>query len=138
MPRKSAAALSVVMPLKGVGRLRPRRELPEQVAKVFVEIVETVPADHFKASDIPLIEQYAFSILLGREAYEHLAKEGQIIAGRTSPWVVCLEKATRAITALCMRLRLAPQSRMRPETVGRAAQGYKRPSALDTMGIDDD
>ena len=137
MPRKSAAALSTITPLKDAGRVRPSRDLPEQVASVFREIVASVPAEHFKTSDVPLIEQYAFAVILGREAYGHLAKEGQIVAGRTSPWVVCMEKSTRAVTALCMRLRLAPQARMRPETTATRVKGY-RPSAYELMKFDDD
>jgi hypothetical protein len=123
MPRKSSAALSVVTPLVEAGRVRPRRELPENVASAFREIVATVPAEHFKTSDMPLIEQYAFAIVLGRESFKHLSEEGQVVAGRTSPWVTCFEKSQRVVTALCMRLRLAPQARIRPETVGRRQGG---------------
>src|SRR5262245_25740641 len=119
MPRKSTAALAIVTPLSDAGRLRPRRELPEDVANVFREIVNSVPNDHFTRADAPAVEQYAFAILLGRESFKHLSDEGQVISGRTSPWVVCFEKAQRAVTALCMRLRLAPQARIRPETAGR-------------------
>ena len=136
MPRKSAAALGVVTAVKEAERVQPSRDFPEPVASVFREIVASVPPEHFRTSDVPLIEQYAFAILLGREAYEHLAKEGQIVAGRTSPWIVCMEKSTRAVTALCMRLRLAPQARMRPETTASRMKGYT-PSAYETMRFDD-
>src|SRR5262245_148032 len=98
MPRKTSAALSVVTPLIEAGRVRPRRELPENVTSVFREIVATVPAEHFKTCDVPLIEQYAFAIVLGREAYKFLSEEGQVVGGRASPWVTCFEKSQRAVT----------------------------------------
>src|SRR5690242_8592982 len=116
--RKSAASLSVAASAREM-RLRPRPETPKEIATIFRELVASMPAEHFTATDAPLIEQYAQAIVLGREAYDHLQSEGQVISGRASPWVTCLEKAQRAAVALSMRLRLAPQSRIKAEKVGR-------------------
>jgi hypothetical protein len=44
---------------------------------------------------------------------------GPIVDGKASPWLVVQEKAVRAMTALSMRLRLSPQSRLDPKTVAR-------------------
>jgi Phage terminase, small subunit len=115
----SDASLNVI-PITDRSRMRPRQGAPAEVATVFMELVLSMPADHFRRTDAPLIEAYAQAIVLGREAYEHLQSEGQVIAGRTSPWVTCLEKAHRSAVALSMRLRLAPQSRLKAEAVGRS------------------
>ena len=91
----SDASLNVI-PITDRSRMRPRQGAPAEVATVFMELVLSMPADHFRRTDAPLIEAYAQAIVLGREAYEHLQSEGQVIAGRTSPWVTCLEKAHRS------------------------------------------
>jgi hypothetical protein len=44
---------------------------------------------------------------------------GAVINGKASPWITIQEKAVRAMVALTMRLRLSPQSRIDPLTVGR-------------------
>ena len=119
MARKSLAALNVVTPLAGGGRLRPHPGVSNAIVEAFNAIVGTMPKEHFRSCDAPLVEQYAQAIVQSREAYEHLSREGQVIAGRVSPWVTVQEKAHRMMSALCMRLRLAPQARMRVEKAGR-------------------
>jgi phage terminase small subunit len=86
--------------------------LPPEIKLIFGEIVSTMPADHFRATDGPLVEQYAQAIALARSAYANLTEEGPVVAGRANPWLVVLEKAHRSSVALSMRLRLSPQSRM--------------------------
>jgi chaperonin subunit len=51
---------------------------------------------------------------------------GAVIDGKPSPWITVQEKAVRAMVALSMRLRLSPQSRIDPKTLGRQ-QGYVGP-----------
>ena len=67
----SDASLNVI-PITDRSRMRPRQEAPAEVATVFMELVSSMPADHFRRTDAPLIEAYAQAIVLGREAYEHL------------------------------------------------------------------
>jgi hypothetical protein len=42
-----------------------------------------------------------------------------VIEGKPSPWIYVQEKAIRTLTALSMRLRLSPQSRIDPKAVAR-------------------
>ncbi len=42
-----------------------------------------------------------------------------MIDGKASPWLMVQEKSVRALTALSMRLRLSPQSRIDPKAIGR-------------------
>src|SRR5680860_1696265 len=119
MPRKSTAALGVLVPLGRTPRLRPRDDMPAAVAAIFVETVETMPEDHFRPSDTALLESFCQAVALAREAYRQVEKQGPVDEkGRMSAWVTVLEKQHRVISNAAMRLRLAPQARIRPETVG--------------------
>jgi phage terminase small subunit len=121
--RKSAAALSVVRVDGSSEKLRPRANCSAAVRAIFNEICAQLPSDHFRPTDAPLLEQYCQAIALARQAFEQLEVEGPVIAGRTSPWIVVLEKAHRSSVALSMRLRLSPQQRVDPKTVGRRSAG---------------
>src|SRR5262245_29157425 len=119
MPRKSAAALAVVRVDGKPVRLRPRDGAPADVAAVFKQIVATVAVDHFRPADGDLLEQLCQGIVLSRQAFDQLQREGPVVNGKASPWVVVLEKAHRSCVALSARLRLSPQQRVDPKTVGR-------------------
>jgi phage terminase small subunit len=125
MPRKSIAALAFKP--HASARLAPRSGLSSEVRLIFVELVGRMPPDHFRETDAPLIEQYAQSIALARQAYANLTEEGSVVAGRANPWLIVLEKAHRSSVALSMRLRLSPQSRMDRKAVrnGPALSAYE-------------
>lgn len=133
MPRKSAAALTVVpVNVTGRARLRAPAGLSEAVREIFVELVTANDVGHFSRSDVPLLVEYATAIAQARRAAEGMEKEGPVVRGRSSPWLVVQEKATRAMVALSMRLRLSPQSRFDARAASRSAA---RPgSAYDVMG----
>jgi phage terminase small subunit len=78
------------------------------------KILASQASSHWRSGDEFLVEQYAQSILAAREAYAHLETEGYVLAnGRSNPWLVPWEKATRASVALAARLRLSPQQETR-------------------------
>jgi hypothetical protein len=54
--------------------------------------------------------QYCAASVLGERAMAEL-REAPVIEGKTSPWLAVFEKASRAMVALSMRLRLSPQAR---------------------------
>lgn len=89
---------------------------------VFLDIVSTVAGDHFAPCDLPLLEQYAIAAAQAREAAEVLGREGAVVDGKASPWIVVQEKAQRAMVALAMRLRISPQARFDRLKAGRAAR----------------
>jgi P27 family predicted phage terminase small subunit len=111
MPRKSRAELSFVPLDARTSRLRPPADLPDAERAVFLDIVGTCDAKHFRPSDLPLLTTYCSSTVVAAQAAEHLRNDGPVIAGRVSPWVTVREKATREMVALSMRLRLSPQAR---------------------------
>jgi hypothetical protein len=133
MPRKSSAALAVLTPRRPRAQLAPSRDAPAAVKAIFAEIVSMVPADHFKPSDWPLLEEYATAISWARRAAEALDREGPFDAsGRPSGWLLVQEKSVRAVVALAARLRLSPQHRMEPKVAGRRAD-HPRPSVYDLV-----
>jgi P27 family predicted phage terminase small subunit len=137
MPRKSVASLTILSAADPptTGRLRPPPHLSEAATIVFKELVSAASPDHFAHSDMPLLASYAEAIVIARQSAEALEREGAVISGRTSPWLTVREKSVREMVALSMRLRLAPQSRLKAEAVGRRPGG--RPNYLDTV-IDDE
>ena len=100
--------------------LRPRPDAPLEVRQIFESLVGSVVADHFRAGDADLLEQYAVAILLARQAYAEIEAGGPVVGGKASPWLVVLEKAHRSSVALSGRLRLAPQMRGDARSAGRA------------------
>jgi phage terminase small subunit len=68
---------------------------------------------------MPLLEGYAEAIVLCRQANAELAQHGAVLNGKASPWLTVQEKATRAMVALSMRLRLSPQARLEGRNVAR-------------------
>ena len=112
MPRKSAAALSIVPPATpDPPGIDPPVGLIEPVRARFLEIVNAVHPDHFTSADIPLITEYATACNLARQAALALQRE-PVVNGRPSAWLVIQEKSLRTIAVLAMRLRLCPQGRM--------------------------
>jgi predicted metal-binding membrane protein len=120
-----------------VPQLAPSGDAPAAVVEVFREILAATPAEHFVPADAPLIQAYAEAIVLARQAAVELVRDGPVIAGRTSPWIVVQEKAHRAIAALSARLRLSPQHRSDSRGAGRKSGGA-RPSVYQVMEQDGD
>jgi phage terminase small subunit len=93
------------------------------------------PRDHFRPSDMPLLEQYCQACLLARAAFEEITANGPVIDGKPSPWVAILAAAHKSSAALAARLRLAPQARATARTTGRN-QNARAPSAFDLMRLE--
>jgi hypothetical protein len=104
---------------------------------VFREILVAAPQDHLKMGDEHLVEAFAQAVVLARQASAELAARGPVIEGRTSPWVIVLEKQHRAISAISARLRLSPQHRFDTRAAGRRADTSKR-SIYEVMAADDE
>jgi phage terminase small subunit len=85
--------------------------LSEREATIFRDLVRSVDSAHFVESDLPLLTAYAQASAQHERAVMALRREGEVVNGRPSPWIVVQEKAVRAMTALAMRLRLSPQAR---------------------------
>ena len=109
----------------GLTRLRPPPELGEAEREIWVSIVAACGAKHFERSDNPLLVRYCQNVVLARQAAAALTREGAIIGGRPSPWLIVAEKCDRALVALAMRLRLSPQARREaPKAKGQLPSPY--------------
>ncbi len=118
MPRKLAAALSVI-PVDGKpSRLHPPSSLSEAERKIFIDLVKCCEPSHLRKSDLPLLVRYCETIVMADQAAAELRK-GTVVDGRPSPWLAVQREAIKAMVALSMRLRLSPQSRFDPKTTGR-------------------
>lgn len=126
----------VAVDVQGKPRLRPPEGLAPEVRAVFVDHVNANDPKHFVRSDTALLVEYATASVMARRAAEALEREGLVVAGRPNPWLVVQEKQVRAMTALAMRLRLAPQSRIDARGAGRTSrdQGPRGIEALTGLG----
>jgi len=123
--RKSAASLLPV----GVGgeqaRLVPPAFLSAEEASLFAEVVAACDVGHFRKSDEPLLVAFVQATLMSREAAHNPSN------------IMVWEKATRMQATLATRLRLAPQSRIDPKTLGRQSEPPRGPMPWEREGDQD-
>jgi phage terminase small subunit len=106
MPRKSAAELAITPAPTWSTRLRPPATLSPPASVEFVRIVTTEEAQHFRASDLPLLTQYCEAAALAERAARELQRDDA-----EACWLTRWDKATRVMAGLSMRLRISPQAR---------------------------
>ena len=116
--RISAAELSVIGVDVQPVRPSPPAYLSEPERELFFSIVCGCDAEHFRQTDLPLLSRYCEAAILAERAALEL-RNGAVVDGKPSPWIVVQEKCVRAMVSLSMRLRLSPQSRIDPKTLGR-------------------
>ena len=106
--RKSAAELATLPGVDGKPpRLKPPPHLNDDERLLFDELVGACDPRHFVESDLPLLASYVQATLIARDAAHAPSK------------IVLWEKAVRMQATLATRLRLSPQGRIDPKTVGR-------------------
>jgi phage terminase small subunit len=88
-------------------------------------------AGHFREPDLPLLSRYCEAAVLAEQAALEL-RNGAVVDGKPSPWIVIQEKCVRAMVSLSMRLCLSPQSRIDPKTLTRQ-QPYSGPKPWDPV-----
>ena len=110
--RRSSAALEISVDGRR-SRLEPPRYLNKTEAAVFVELAAT---GHFVPTDAGLLASLAQATVMARKAARDPKK--------SAVW----ERAVKMQAMLSTKLRLTPQSRTDPKTVGRQPQrGYPAP-----------
>ena len=88
-------------------RIKPPPHLNDNECSLFDELVGACNPRHFVESDLPLLASYVQATLIARGA------------AHTPSKIMLWEKAVRMQATLATRLRLSPQSRVDPTTVGR-------------------
>ena len=113
MPRRVAA--DYVRPVSSLlpERLKPPPELSELARDEFIRIVMAERADHFWASDLPLLVQYVEACALAARSVRIIAEDHRAL--------LVWKEACKQMISLSARLRICPQSRQpnnpkRPES----------------------
>jgi hypothetical protein len=107
MPRISAAARAVAPVPPESAPIRPPATLSEPAKVAFAAIVADCDPHHFKASDVPLLAQYAVAIALAERAEVHLSEDDP----PNAHWLAVWKESVRTMRDLALRLRLSPQAR---------------------------
>jgi hypothetical protein len=102
------AALSVVSPVSEDPRLRPPKTLSAAARKIFTAIVSSSSPTHFTIADMQLLTAYCEACAMADRA---IAEINRMPIEKSNRALILFEKSTRTMTALSLRLRLAPQSR---------------------------
>ena len=95
-------------------RLTPPTTLSKAEKALFDELVRSSDPQHFVPSDKPLLVSFVQATLLARSLASTAAKPSKPDPTVIGSW----EKVTRVMAMLATRLRLAPQARNDPKTVG--------------------
>jgi hypothetical protein len=108
-------------------RLQPPSSLSQAEAAIFIAVVKSCDPTHFRHSDLPLLCRFCEMTALADRAAREL-RDGAVMDGKASAWIVVQEKCVRGLVSLSARLRLCPQSRTDPKTTGRQRPAlYPRP-----------
>jgi hypothetical protein len=105
--RKSADSLAVLSVNGKQPRLSAPPSLDDNERALFDELVAACYPSHFRESDIPLLISFVQATLIAQGTAHDPSK--------AALW----ERAVRMQATLATRLRLAPQSRVDPKTLGR-------------------
>jgi len=101
--RRSAESRAVAINA-GDPYLEPPDDLKPAEAALFTEIVKECKPSHFVPSDRHLLVAYVQAILLSREAARNMGTDYKSL--------IAFERASKLMTTLATKLRLAPQSRI--------------------------
>lgn len=80
------------------------------------DVVRSVPSDHFRPADRPLLRAYC-KANERMSALEHLiAEQGLVFDGEVNPYAKALREEAKLMMSLAVKLRLCPSSRMRADS----------------------
>ena len=129
MPRRSAASFAIPSVTGAPVRLSSPADLTAPERAIFLDLVAASKPDAFRASDLPLLCAYCRAIALE-------VRSAQELAAGDDKALVRWEKATKAMVALSMRLRLSPQSRQ-PNNPSRPSRPEPATSYYDRMALEE-
>lgn len=120
MPKRSAESLSVA-PIRAPERppLIAPTDLSPGARAVWKATVASVPAEHFRLGDTPLLKTFCEVSAMADQAAAELVSSGAVVNGKISPWITIQERSVRAQSTLALRLRLCPSARIDPRVAGR-------------------
>src|SRR4249919_2382379 len=114
MPRQSRASVEAIPFNRADGRshrLKAPNDLSENERALWIALVAGCPAEHFRATDAPLLRQYVSTVCLAEQAASETQASGGPISDAGQRWFNIHMRAVRSMAVLSMRLRLAPSTR---------------------------
>jgi hypothetical protein len=108
-------------------RLKPPASLPKPERQLFLNIVNSLPPEHFRPSDLVLMTRYVEASALAERAAAQLRLEPVQENGKPSGWLAIADKMGRSLVSLSQRLRLSPQSRLDAKSAAREPQTFRAP-----------
>lgn len=120
------------------GRISPPASLGDEEKRVFVDLVLSLPRDHFAPSDVEMITAWCEAVVLRRRTYQLLLTVGETDAdGKATGAFNAYQQATKSQASLARALRLSPQSR-RQEPPKRAVKPISYFERMELEGVRDD
>lgn len=108
---------------KLVVQIATTRNLPEPpiglskaAAALWVDITESLPADFFRAGDLPLLQSYCISSDRKNLLDAAILKDGMTHNGDINPALKVSRDEATLMASLAVKLRLCQSSRTRPES----------------------
>ena len=109
--------------------------MPTNHKRIFIDLVHSMPPEHFRPSDVPLLARQVAAVAMCEHAAEKMtASGGPVVKGKINPWFSVEQRSAKLVAVLATRLRMSPQSRRDPRAVARSQY---RPSFYDTMDLSD-
>lgn len=135
---------SQIYPPKTPGKPpKPPVGMSSRPRRIWKNLVASLPANHFQASDFPLLRAYCEAEALHFEASEKIGREGAVlqkykevdganvaVGVRTSPWVAIQTQTAHTMAQLATKLRLCANARLSPDEAGRT-----RPPNAERRGL---
>ncbi|MHC1788536.1 phage terminase small subunit P27 family [Solidesulfovibrio sp.] len=143
-----------------VGKRQPERVLPlpgmnTRARSMWKKIVDSLPADHFQAGDLPLLRDYCEAYDRSAQAETEIKRHGLLVAAgsglvisksedgkatveqmtlKANPAVAIKTAAAHTMKALAVALRLCANSRMTPKQAGKEEKPAATPSKRKMFG----
>jgi P27 family predicted phage terminase small subunit len=105
-------------------RAKPPKGFPDKARGTWKRIVNSLPHDHFRLSDLPLLEKYCMADCIYWQAMQKVLDRGELAIvtekGYSLPdiYLTVANKQVQIMTALSGKLRLAPNSRISHSKAG--------------------
>jgi hypothetical protein len=110
--------------------MKPPPELTAEERAIFAATVGSHEAEHFRASDVPMLSAYCRSAALEKRSGIELAKEPLSANGQVSGWAVIHGHAVKDMLGLALKLRISPQARAKTSTKAEPKLSYYERMAL--------
>lgn len=93
-------------------KINPPKTLSAAAKKVWVNLMDTTPNNHFTESDHIILESYIHNYLLMNDAVKEVDKNGPVDEdGKKSGWFMVLQETSNKLGMLSAKLRLSPNTR---------------------------